>query len=587
MFSNHRVGQRFLACVFLSLFTSFSIQVAHAQHKQTFPKIGGYYLAGKNYDDPDVQRNIARLDVAYLGMFAFWNKGNQGSATANQRAALQAIRRLNPDIKLFNYSNLQNARIDPDVVPFQDIYAKVENETGPSGAGRHWGNGNNDWWLRRADGSFSDNAPYAQNRIVNPTSFVTPDSNGDRYPEWLAKRNADVMLDGIPEWDGIYTDTVRYAPLYTADYDGDGDNDAWDDKNYWAMYRRPFKAYWDQLRVEKPGIMLTGNIGSWAFSERSGCRRCIGKPLPEGIPEFWRQLNGGLMEAVMGRRWSYEYWGKWEDLLGFYHRNMEALIEPKILLINVHLDGRDTETSPAIPKLQLMRYGFATTLMGDGYYAPSRNEQYNDQMFEWFDEFDLAGTSDTEWMGLAIDPPQREAWSKGVYRRDFENAIALVNPKGNGTKTVTIEPGFSRILGTQDPVVNNGKPVTTITLKERDGIVLVRTGGTVPRPNNPPPTSPPDSVDPGDGNGNGSGDDSGDQGGNNGGSNNPPVNNPPPTSPPDTTGGTGDNGGAGGGPAGGGSGGGAGGGTNNDQPNTKPPETPRAVAPSPPVIEVI
>ena len=486
-------GQRTLAFV-LAGFFSLSTQFAFAQSggvKQTFPKIGGYYLAGKNYDDPDVQRDIAKLDVAYLGMFAFWNKGNNGSATANQRAALQAIRALNPDIKLFNYSNLQNARDNPNVVPFQDIYVKVEGERGPSGADQHWGSGNNDWWLRKANGAYSDSNPYPSNRIVNPTSHVRPDGNGDRWPEWLAKRNADVMLDGIPEWDGIYTDTVKYHPLYTADYDGDGVSDKWDDKQNWAMYRRPFKDYWNQLRVEVPGIMLTGNIGSWPFSERSGCRRCIGKPMSQGLPEFWQQLNGGLMEAVMGRTWSYEYWGNWEDMMSFYHSNMDAIIEPRLLLINIHLDLRKTETTPAIPKLQMMRYGFASVLMDNGYFAPSNNEQYNDNQFVWFDEFDLAGTSNTDWMGLAVDPPQTQPWSKGVYRRDFQNAVALVNPKGNGTKTVTLEPGFQRILGSQDPVVNNGKAVTSVTLKERDGIILIRVGGDVPQPDDPPPADDP------------------------------------------------------------------------------------------------
>ncbi len=69
----------------------------------------------------------------------------------------------------------------------------------------------------------------------------------------------------------------------------------------------------------------------------------------------------------------------------------------------------------------------------------------------------------------------------GVFRRDFENGIALVNPTiapvtlpqpdvaGNLART-----GVRHISGLQDPVTNNGAPVTTgITLPAADGIVLL------------------------------------------------------------------------------------------------------------------
>ena len=78
-------------------------------------------------------------------------------------------------------------------------------------------------------------------------------------------------------------------------------------------------------------------------------------------------------------------------------------------------------------------------------------------------------------MGRAIDPPQSGAWQNGVYRRRFENGMALVNPKGNGTKTVQIEPGYKRFSGSQDSATNNGQVVESVTLRERDGLILVRT----------------------------------------------------------------------------------------------------------------
>jgi hypothetical protein len=68
------------------------------------------------------------------------------------------------------------------------------------------------------------------------------------------------------------------------------------------------------------------------------------------------------------------------------------------------------------------------------------------------------------------------AWQNGVYRRNFQNGIVLVNPKGNGTRTVTLETNYVKIRGTQAPSVNSGATVRTVTLKDRDGIILLRSG---------------------------------------------------------------------------------------------------------------
>jgi len=50
----------------------------------------------------------------------------------------------------------------------------------------------------------------------------------------------------------------------------------------------------------------------------------------------------------------------------------------------------------------------------------------------------------------------------------------LVNPRGNGTLTVTLAGTFHKILGAQDPATNNGQAVTSVTLKAADDLVLTR-----------------------------------------------------------------------------------------------------------------
>jgi len=50
-----------------------------------------------------------------------------------------------------------------------------------------------------------------------------------------------------------------------------------------------------------------------------------------------------------------------------------------------------------------------------------------------------------------------------------------MNPKGNGPQTVTLETSYKHLSGTQVPSVNNGQTVTSVTLNDRDGVILLRT----------------------------------------------------------------------------------------------------------------
>ena len=84
-----------------------------------------------------------------------------------------------------------------------------------------------------------------------------------------------------------------------------------------------------------------------------------------------------------------------------------------------------------------------------------------------YDEFNVN-------LRAALQPAVTAAHHNGVSRRNFRNGIALVNPRGNGTQTVTLGGMFHKVLGTQDPASNNGQVVTSVTLNAADGIVLTR-----------------------------------------------------------------------------------------------------------------
>jgi len=60
-----------------------------------------------------------------------------------------------------------------------------------------------------------------------------------------------------------------------------------------------------------------------------------------------------------------------------------------------------------------------------------------------------------------------------VVRRDFERGIILNNP-GSIPQVVDLHGTFQKLRGHQDPSINNGQLITSVTLPGRDGLVLLR-----------------------------------------------------------------------------------------------------------------
>ena len=173
-------------------------------------------------------------------------------------------------------------------------------------------------------------------------------------------------------------------------------------------------------------------------------------------PEFATQLEGAFLEGLMGKKWSLETWAGWPKMMQRYHGTMAHTRVPHLIGFNVHGKTND---------YRFFRYAFASCLLDDGYFCfTDVGKEYSS--VPWFDEFDFK-------LGAAISKPPTADWRNGVWRRDFERGIALVNPTQQAV-TVTLEAGFRRLLGKQDSAVNNGSPAASVTLEAKDGIILCR-----------------------------------------------------------------------------------------------------------------
>lgn len=423
--------------------------------KQEFPRLGGIQIGRtpfeESYASAEYQAQLARLDFVILGGSGF------GSSLNGQAAA---IKQINPNVLLGKYFNI--AEVSKNATGYFQPQREVLNTgQGPNNSNAF------DWWLRTTDGKNVEIWPGTYR--TNMTEYVKPNADGDRWTEWRAKYDYNVWLHA-DAWDFWFSDIVDWKPRFRSqgligDYSGGKVSNS---AEIFAAYRRGHVANWNEIRRLTPDKLITGNI-NWFLFDNADNRL--------DLKEYKNQLHGGVLEQVMGKEHSVEAQRGWQTLYQYYGWSMEYFIDPRTVIFNVIGSPND---------FQFFRYAFATCLMNDAFFDYSP-ETYFYGTVEWFDEFDLAGTADTSWLGRSVSAPPAQAWQKGVFRRDFENGIALVNPRGNGKVTVSLENGFRRISGQQDPTVNNGQAVSVVTLKDGDGIVLVREIAFVPKL---PPKSP-------------------------------------------------------------------------------------------------
>ena len=390
-----------------------------------FPRLMGMNIGAKHYERPDYQQSLARLDVVILGFYRGWGPMGYGAdSTASMRRVAQTLKTLNPNLLLGQYTLLNEAGDDPADTASADLRAKLDGEG---------------WWLRNAAGRKVQWTSAYGAWEVNFTRWARPDASGRRWPEWLAERNHAVFFRNIPEFDIVYLDNVMATPRVSADWDGDGRDDDPRSQSITTAFRSGQRAYWDRLRALQPGALLIGNADNDLLD-----------------PEWTGQLDGAFLEALMGKTWSIEYRKGWVAMMARYRAAIANTRAPRIVGFNVWGDPSDH---------RFFRYAYASCLLDDGYFSFT-DATVGYSSVPWFAEYDYK-------LGQATSPPPAEPWSNGVWRRDFERGVVLVNPLPF-TRVVQVESGLQPL-----PVeAANRSPAELlagrIVLEPWDGIVLAR-----------------------------------------------------------------------------------------------------------------
>jgi Hypothetical glycosyl hydrolase family 15 len=421
------MARRWLISGLLATAAFAQIHAAVAQSTSpTFPRLGGYVIGGNSTGM--TAAHAAALDVMALAAYVGWTN-NQGQ-NANQLAA--AAKAINPNFRMFVYTDIMEDTNPPSILG--------QNNTQMMSV---------PWWALTAwpGGSLvsTGGGRFAVN-ITTHTNLL----NGQNYPQWRAAKDFTSFLSGKSSLDGLYVDNVNYQPSVTADFTQSGSSQS--PGTGAVTWRQGYGAYFAALRALSPSNqkLIIGNVATW---------------LPANtITEYVSPspvMNGGVMEAVIGQSYSVENFAGWSGMMAYYTHVMASVAAPKLMIF--------AQDAISTTDYQGFRYGFASCLLGDGYYYSDNAGNYND--FLTYDEFSFnLGTANVP----ALVFPGAAAYQNGVYRRDFANGIVLVNPKGNGTRTVTLETSYKHLSGTQAPSINNGQTVTSVTLNDRDGVILQR-----------------------------------------------------------------------------------------------------------------
>lgn len=412
-----------LLTIFFAFFSVFLPAASHA-HSAGYPKIMGMNIGNANYyDDPDYRKKLAKNDAVVLNFWPNWKDYKYGPNAI--RNMVIDIKQQNPRILIGQYTIINESQdLTSNDLSNMDRAYKLEKEN---------------WWLRDAAGRKLQWTNSFNAWDINITNAMAPDSTGLRYPQWLARRNHELFFKNVPEFDFWFLDnSLDKPPVQSADWQNTGVNLPSSDERVAKAYRLGHVSYWQAIKALQPNIFLMGNSDNLSSAEYS------------------QRLNGGFLEALIGKAWSLETWKGWEVVRQRYYSFMDNAAHPKLVGFNVWGKAND---------FKRMRYGLGTCLLNDGYFSYT-DESIGYGSVPWFDEFDVK-------LGNPIDSPPKSPWQNGVYRREFINGLVLVNPT-NSTRSVTVGHGFTRFKGRQSPTINNGKPTAKVTLDGKDGLILIR-----------------------------------------------------------------------------------------------------------------
>jgi predicted membrane protein len=342
---------------------------------------------------------------------------------------------------------------------------------------------------------------------VDPTTALGPYGWAAKYVNDLFHMGRYAGTSASPSLDGFFLDNVLIDPsngmgnVANGDWIRVGSSQSHASVSTYNALMAGEKQFFSYLDTAWPGSQQLGNSGGTfglaASNWYSGISATLNSQILSGTSTLSGVMEGGTIEHIMGRTYSIEYYGGSLAMQKWYQTAMANYGGSKLCVFSQILNANGSDpikfTAAGVvaansPAFQGMRYGIAAALMNNGYYTVDSGtyDTETEANRRWFDEFDNAGKG-VGYLGhpvaTAVGNPQAAAWSNGVWMREFQNGVVLWNPKGNGARAVNVaglvspsgHTGLKHIAGKQNPALNDGRAVTSVTLQDRDGLVLLWT----------------------------------------------------------------------------------------------------------------
>lgn len=403
-----------------------------------------------------------------------------------------------PNVNVYQYFDLQEAGLSGTVG------AKLDAETGP--------NGLLDWWVYddyTAGAGANKCTSYPGSYHTNLTDQVIPDSNGQIFPEWYSTFWTVPILNNFNSPGNVrlevYNDVTdhrhRALPSYSpgSDFDYNGNGVADNGRTNWNVagtegqqqaekYRQGHRIYFDQLRLDVPGINVICNATTWGMEspDENFCATWYNSPhtfydqaaagawMEGQVQTYYDEDNPanrenhpfsgvtvnstgvvtkafGSWRMAMNQHMTHIMWNRSPNHSGNHWATYISNTGP---VSEANVSGGAAlgdEINPLVgsnilaENMAVMRWGLASTLLDDGYFGCNNARRQHNSM-PFFDEYGwinsgTTGITDVGWLGAALDDPLhiREIALNGsgrwlgstdsfaVFYRRFENGLAIVN----------------------------------------------------------------------------------------------------------------------------------------------------------------
>lgn len=381
-----------------------------------YPRTAAFFLKTSPLTDEEM-RSLVQFDLIILNM----------ETQRSNPPLFKKLRDQNPNVVLLAY-------VSPIDTPFDNLDVIEERD----GMWHRFAQGlAPEWFLKTYDGRQVGFWPGNRSLNLSATS-PTRGTHAGYVADFIAKEILATTL-----WDGVFFETV-WDGIWWLNHDIDIDNDG--------------------VRDEKEKIDQTWRDGHnllfKTLRDRFGDQYLF---LSNGVLESYAQyLNGRMFEGFPDPSE-----GGWVGSVKRYRSVASIGVQPHVTIVN-----SDTKNTGNWKDWQRMRYGLATTLLFDGYYNFDFGTQERDRLWR-YDEYDVSLGKPSSFPAKNLLNSAVESIVKGLWRRDFQNGIILVNSTSE-EQSLRLDEEFERLHGKQDPETNDGLITSRVTLPPESGILLMR-----------------------------------------------------------------------------------------------------------------